>query len=62
MTKSGLTARMEKITAFRDNEESEVAKKRIVRTGNVTERGSLVGDPYGRCSEPASEPCARSTA
>lgn len=39
-----------------------VTKKRIVRTGNVTERGSLVEDPYGKYPEPASESCVMSTA
>lgn len=41
---------------------ADVAKKRIVRMGNVTERESLVEDSYGSYSEPASESCVMSTA
>lgn len=39
-----------------------MTKKRIVRIGNVTERGLQVEDPYAKYSEPASESCVRSTA
>lgn len=52
LTKEGRAARMEK----------NVTKKRIVRIGNVTERGPRVEGPYGKYSEPASESCVRSTA
>ena len=41
---------------------ANVAKMRIVRIQNVTERGSLVEDPYGKYSEPASESCVMSAA
>ncbi|MBO5472753.1 MAG: hypothetical protein J6A08_03060 [Lachnospiraceae bacterium] len=41
---------------------SDVARKRIVRTGNVTERGSQVEDSYGNYSEPVLEPCVKSAA
>lgn len=39
-----------------------VAKKRIVRIGNVAERKPLVEGFYGNNSEPASESCVRSAA
>lgn len=39
-----------------------VTKKRIVRIGNVTERGPQVEGSYGKYSEPASESCVKSTA
>lgn len=41
---------------------SNVAKKRIVRIGNVTERGTLVEAPYRKYPEPDSEPCVMSIA
>ena len=40
----------------------DVAKKRIVRMGNVAERELMVGSFYGNCSEPDSESCVRSAA
>ncbi len=47
---------------IRPKKNSDVAKKRIVRIGNVKERGLLVGDPYGKYSEPVSESCVMSAA
>ena len=42
--------------------QTDVAKKRIVRMGSVTERGLTVEGPYGEYPEPDSEPCVISTA
>ena len=68
MTKHGQTDRMDKkcgrVQAMvrQAHIRSDMAKKRIVRMRNVTERGPVVEGLYGKYPEPASEPCAMNAA